>query len=81
MEYGDVDECFQHKGLTSIEVADFAAGMIHGFTGNDHKAYFETCFHDTVAFETDICTAVADFATKDNEKVLEAVKIVMGDMP
>jgi hypothetical protein len=52
--------------LTTSEVADFLAGFIYGVTGVDNQAYFQTCFHDTPAFEVDVCTAVADFATKDN---------------
>ena len=74
-------KCYDGFTLTTVEVADFLSGFIHGFTGNDHKAYFETCFHDTDAFEVDVCTAVRDFASKDNEKVLEGVKLIMGDLP
>ena len=33
--------------LNTIEVADFLAGFVHGFTGQDHKAYFESCIKDT----------------------------------
>ena len=52
--------------LNTIEVADFLAGFVHGFTGNDHKAYFEQCFKDNQGFENDICEVAYDFSTKDN---------------
>jgi hypothetical protein len=54
-------------------VADMLAGFVAGFTGNDHKAYFETCMKDSDAFEMDICNAVNDFRTKDNQKVIEGL--------
>jgi len=57
------------------------AGFVHGITGSDQKAYFETCFKDTDAFEKDVCDAVNDFMTKDNQKVLEGVKKIMSDLP
>ena len=60
-------------GLNQIVIADFLAGFIHGFTGNDHKAYFETCLIDTPQFEADMCDAVNKFATKDNQQVIQAV--------
>lgn len=34
-------------GLDSKKDADFLAGFIYGFTGNDHKEYMEGCFKDT----------------------------------
>ena len=52
--------------LNTVEVADFLAGFIYGFTGHNWQTYFDTCFKDTPAFETDVCTAVNDFATKEN---------------
>jgi len=68
--------------LTTTEVADFIAGFIKGFTNNDHKTDLEGCFADTDAFEADICTFVADFRTKDNQKVLEGVHLLLGtDLP
>jgi len=67
--------------LTDQGVADYLAGFIAGITGNDHKAYFETCIKPTAAVEQDICTAVADFETKDNQKVLEGVKKILADVP
>ena len=77
---GAVD-CYEGFELNTVEVADFLAGFVHGFTGKDHKDYFETCIKDTDSFEKDICDAVADFATKDNQKVLAGVKKVLKDMP
>lgn len=50
--------------LTTVEVADFTAGFMDGFTGNDQKAYMESCFQDTDAFEQDICVFAADFGSK-----------------
>ena len=38
--------------LNTTEIADFTAGFVAGFTGNDHQAYFEQCVHDTDDFET-----------------------------
>jgi hypothetical protein len=52
--------------MSTVEVADFIGGFMEGFTGHNNKADLETCFHDTDAFEQDICTFVADFRTKDN---------------
>ena len=68
-------------GLNQIVVADFLSGFVHGFTGNDHKAYFETCLVDTPAFEADMCDAVNKIATKDNQQVIQAVQEILGDMP
>ena len=67
--------------LNTIEVADFLAGFVHGFTGQDHKAYFESCIKDTPALEADVCTAVQDFYTKDNQKVLQGVQLLLKDLP
>lgn len=68
-------------GLNQTKIADFMSGFIMGFTGNDHKAYFETCMIDTPQFEADMCTAVNDFATKDNQQVIQGVQLVLSDMP
>lgn len=67
--------------LTTVEVADYLSGFIYGFTGVDHKDYFEKCFQDTQAFEQDVCDAVTDFRTKDNQKVIAGVKKLLGDLP
>ena len=67
--------------LTDVKDADFLAGFIAEFTGNDHKAYFETCYHDTAAFKSDICDAVNAFSTKDGQQVLSGVQKILADMP
>merc|ERR1712151_1315133 len=67
--------------LNSKADADFLAGFIANFTGNDHKDYLETCFKDTDQFRTDICSAVSDFATKDNQQVLEGIVTILHDLP
>ena len=67
--------------LNTVEVADFLAGFVYGFTGNNWQSYFETCFKDTPAFETDVCTAVNDFATKENQKVIQGIQLLIGDFP
>ena len=67
--------------LTSQVDADFLAGFVKGFTGNDHKAEMEACYTDTAAFRDDICTASAAFATKDNQQVLSAIQTILGDLP
>ena len=67
--------------LSDAKDADFLAGFIAEFTGNDHKAYFETCFKDSDAFKADICTAVNAFATKDGQQVLVGVQTILKDMP
>jgi len=67
--------------LNAKEEADFLAGFIFGFTGHDQKAYLESCYHDTPQFETDICNAVNDFSTKDNQKVIEGVQTILKDLP
>ena len=36
---GAVD-CYEGFQLNTVEVADFLAGFVHGFTGKDHKDYF-----------------------------------------
>merc|ERR1719266_3284178 len=73
--------CYDGWTLTNAEVADFLSGFVHGFTGNDHKAYFETCIKDTPQFEQNICTAVTDISTKDNQKVLAGVQLILSEMP
>jgi hypothetical protein len=67
--------------LNTVEVADFLAGFVHGFSGHDHKAEFETCFHDTPEFEEDICSIYSAIKTKDNEQIINAVHTILGDMP
>ena len=62
-------------------MADYLAGFIHGFTGEDDRADLEANLVDDGKFQTDICTAVNDFRTKDNQKVLEGVKTLLGDLP
>lgn len=62
-------------------IADLTAGFIMGFTGHDDKTTLEGCFQDTTAFEQDICTFVADFRTKNNQKVIEGAKLVLQDLP
>lgn len=60
--------------LTNQDIADYLAGFVHGFSGNDHKAYFETCIHINESFEHDVCSVVMNLRTKENQKVLEAVQ-------
>ena len=67
--------------LDTVEIADFIAGFINGFTGKDDKTYLEGCFKDDDSFEQDVCDAVADFRTKDNQKVLEGVQKILSDLP
>jgi len=67
--------------LDTVEVADFLAGFVNGFTGHDDQAYLETCFKDTDSFEQAICTAVTDIETKDNRKVIEGVQVLMTQIP
>ena len=38
--------------LNSTEIADFVAGFVAGFTGDDYQTYFESCLQDTADFET-----------------------------
>ena len=33
--------------LNTTEIADFLAGFVAGFTGDDYQAYFESCVQDT----------------------------------
>ena len=61
---GVKEDCLSLMNTTTA--ADFLAGFIYGFTGNDHKAYFEQCFKDNQGFENDICEVAYDFSTKDN---------------
>ena len=67
--------------INTTVLADYLAGFFNGFTGNDDKAAMETCFHDNDSFETDVCDFVADFRTKENQKVLEGLQKVLGDLP
>ena len=67
--------------LNSTEIADFAAGFVAGFTGDDYQTYFESCLQDTADFETQMCNAVNDFATKNNQKMVEGVHIVLTQIP
>ena len=76
---GDTD-CGDFQVNTTI-IADYLAGFMSGFTGNDDKAAMEACFVDNQSFETDVCEFVADFRTKDNRKVMEGLEKVLGDLP
>ena len=76
---GDTD-CGDFKVNTTI-IADYLAGFMNGFTGNDDKSAMEACFMDNQSFETDVCEFVADFRTKDNRKVMEGLEKVLGDLP
>ena len=67
--------------LNSKEIADFAAGFVAGFTGDDYQTYFESCIQDTQDFETTICTAVNDFMTKNNQQMVEGVHLILQQMP
>jgi hypothetical protein len=67
--------------INTTVLADYLAGFFNGFTGHDDKAAMETCFHDNDSFETDVCAFVADFRTKENQKVLEGLQKVLGDLP
>ena len=67
--------------INTTVLADYLAGFFNGFTGNDDKAAMETCFHDNDSFESDVCEFVADFRTKENQKVLEGLQKVLGDLP
>ena len=33
--------------LNTTEIADFLAGFVAGFTGDDYQTYFESCIQDT----------------------------------
>ena len=83
---GNTTHCQQPPGiddfdLTTTIVSDYIAGFIYGITNNDHKAAMEQCFMDTEQFEEDVCTLVADFYTKDNQKVLAGLQVLIGDLP
>merc|ERR1712151_46899 len=74
-------------GLSTIDCelndtveADYLAGFIKSFTGNDHSAYLETCFKPSAKFTADMCTAANAFATKDNQQVLAGIKMVRADL-
>lgn len=73
--------CPKGFDLTTLEVADFVAGFMFGFTGHDDKADMEQCFKDTPEFRTDMCNVYANLVTKDNQKVLEAIQKFMSDLP
>jgi hypothetical protein len=62
--------CDGKTSLNTVELADFIAGFIKGFTGNDHKAEMETCFKDTDAFEMDVCSIIKAISTKDNQQIM-----------
>ena len=71
-------------GLTDIIIADLMAGFMIEMPGNsgvEHKEYLEGCFKSSPSFLTDMCAVANDFATKDNQKVLEGIKKVLGDLP
>ena len=59
--------------LNTTEIADFIAGFVAGFTGDDKQAYFEMCVRDMPDFDTKMCEAVNDFMTKDSQKMIEGV--------
>merc|ERR1711933_545689 len=40
--------------LTDAVEADYLAGFIKSFTGNDHSAYLETCFKPSAKFSADM---------------------------
>ena len=67
--------------LNTTEIADFLAGFVAGFTGDDYQTYFESCVQDTQEFESSICTAVNDFMTKDNQKMVQGVQLILQQMP
>ena len=68
--------------MNTLEIADFIAGFMEGFTGNNKKTEIEQCFHDNDPFEQDICDIVADIRTKDNQKIAEAMqKLLKTDIP
>ena len=73
----DVD-CGSFK-LSTVEIADFAAGFVSGFSGNNDKADFESCYHESATFDTDICTLVTDFESKDTKEIIAGVKLIMKD--
>ena len=76
---GDVD-CGSFK-LTTVEIADFAAGFVAGFTDHNDKADFESCYHESATFDKDICTLVTDFESKDTKEIIAGVKLIMKDAP
>jgi len=67
--------------FTDKDMSDYFAGFVAGLTGKDHKATYESCLHVSTQFEMDICEVEADFKTKDNQKVLEAVQKILADVP
>ena len=81
MEWLDAfkDYTCSNFNLTTVEIADFLAGFVYGFTGDNYQTYFESCFQDTQAFEADICTIVADFASKDNRRMVEGLGLLKSD--
>jgi len=60
--------------INSKDDAEFLAGFIESFTGNNHKDEMLSCYKDSDEWRTDICNAVADIATKDNTKVIEGIQ-------
>jgi len=66
--------------LTDKVEADYLAGFIKSFTGNDHSATLETCFTPSAKFSADMCTAANAFATKDNQQVLQGLQLVKADL-
>lgn len=50
---------------TDKEVADFAAGLLYGLTGDNQTTQFETCFHSTPNFYTLSETLLTDLQAKD----------------
>merc|ERR1712156_438168 len=78
--YGASADCGEFT-LNTVEVADFLAGFVHGFSGNDHKTEMETCFKDTDAFEMDVCSIVKAIMTKDNDQIMQAIHTVLQDLP
>ena len=78
-ELGDT-KCADFTLSTTI-IADYLAGFMAGFTGNNNKEAMEACFADSPEFEADVCEFVADFRTKDNRKVLEGLQKVLADLP
>ena len=76
---GDVD-CGSFK-LTTIQLADFAAGFVDGFTNNDDRTDFESCYKESSTFDKDICNIVADFESKDTKKVIAGAELILHNLP
>jgi len=76
---GDGNAC----GLNDEMVGYLLAGFMYEMPGsskNDDWSYMATCFKADDAFLADMCDAATDFATKDNQKVLEGLQKVLGDL-